>query len=264
MRSMSLAILALAALCLSPIPSFGKDEKGTDAAKATPTVVVPPLCLAEKKGEVTIYSRNAKGQVEKRKASPPEALDRFDRIVTGKKAKAFLQFREGGTVEVGPESDVMVAELEEGTDFKARFLLTLGKVKAAVRKLTTATSKFEVEAGGVVAGVRGTHFEVDHDPEKKQVTAKTYEGEIYAKRGGKTETLKKGLTLSFGDGGDFVAGALGVSDLKDFGEFLTTAGGLEKRKELLFKQLEKQLLKKLTGDILGKGKDGKRAIKFGF
>ncbi len=238
------------------------DKTPTPEAKPT----LPPFYLAEVKGKVHLVTWDAeKKQAVRKKAKAPCAVRANDRIVTDKKSRAYFQFKDGGTVEVGPESDLFVREIDvTPKTMRARFLLEVGRMKATVKKLTGARSAFEVEAGGVVAGVRGTTFGVEYDPEEKKTVTKTYEGMIYALSGGKENLVKEGFSLAL-SGNTSLAGKLGSEELGDFAEFLTAAGGLEKKKELLLKQLEKQLLKKVTGGLVGKGaEEGKKALRFGF
>ena len=259
-----ISILFLFALSsLAPAKDKG-DKKGE--AKEEEKVELPPFFLAKTKGKVYIVAWDKeKKKAVKRKAKAPMAVAMNDRIVTGKRARAYLQFKDGGTVEVGPESEVFVQEIDvTPKTFRARFLLALGRFRATVKKLTGTHSTFEVEAGGVVAGVRGTTFEVEYDKKEDQAVAKTYEGRIYTRSDGEEQWVKEGFSLAFSAGGGAVSGSLDTDDIKDFAEFINIAGDLEKKKEILLKQLKKQLLKKATGGLLDAGKDGKTGIHFGF
>ncbi len=262
---MKIWFAVFAALILATVPKLTRAEDaptatGTPDAKAK----LPILYVADAKGDVKVYVHNEKGEVKKKKPSIPEPLGVADRIVTGKDGHAFLQFREGGTVEVGPKSDVQVSELEEGKDFKAKFNLAFGRLKSIVRKLTTPSSKYEVESGGVVAGVRGTQFEVVADPDTKQVRANTYEGTIFTSSDGVVQNVAKGFSLTVGAGGKGVMGQLAPNDVADFVTFVALSGDLEKQKKFLLDKLEKKLLNKLTKGILDKAEDGTHSIHFGF
>jgi len=262
MRRILPFLLFLLSLALPGASAWCADKTPTPDGKNS----LPPFYLAETKGTVHLVAwDSARKKAVKTKAKAPCAVRANDRIVTGKKSRAFFQFKDGGTVEVGPDSDLFVREIEaDPKTLRARFLLNYGRMKATVKKLTGARSAFEVEAGGVVAGVRGTTFGVEYDPEEKKTVTKTYEGMIYALSGGKESLVKEGFSLAL-SGDTALAGKLGSEELGDFAEFLTAAGGLEKKKELLLKQLEKQLLKKVTGGLVGKGaEEGKKALRFGF
>lgn len=126
--------------------------------------VTSSLYLAQAQGAVTVIHEGSAEAVQ-----PPQYLFEQDQIVTGPDAKAYLQFQNGGIVEVGPSSNTTVSTLEiSGDDFKAKFLLVFGKLKAKVKKLTTASSTFEIYAGGVVAGVREPFSESIMTPAKNK------------------------------------------------------------------------------------------------
>ena len=205
---------------------------------ATPQAKLPPLFLATAKGEVYLVHEG-----NKQKADPPQEVEADDRILTGKDGTAYLEFQQGGTVEVGPKSDLKIREVKVKPDtFRARFLMAFGEFKAKVKKLTSASSTFEVEAGGVVAGVRGTVFGVDYDQDNHQVNAQTYEGSIYAKVDGKESVVSKGFGLVLANGGIPVIGALTGGDLGDFVDFMNAAGDVEKQRDILLKKLSEKII----------------------
>ena len=199
-------------------------------------------------------------------ANPPEALAEGDWIQTDSKDKAYLEFENGGVVEVGPNSRVQVKQLEiNPTDFKARFLLAAGKFKAKVMKLTTASSCFEVEAGGVVAGVRGTVFCVDYDQTNNQVSAATYEGSIFAQSNGGTETIDKGYGAVVENTGAPSVSELTQGQIQSFEQFDDVAGLLEQKKQELLDDMKNRALQAVPQVVPGQS-DIQNAIgqKLGF
>lgn len=200
-------------------PLFAEDSSDTSRSS--------DLFLAKIQGSVTVVS----GGVSQEAVSLQGLLEN-DRVVTAKNAKAYLEFQNGGIVEVGPSTDVAVSTLDvSGKDFKARFLLAWGKLKAKVKKLTGASTVFEINAGGVVAGVRGTIFGVDYDPTRGQVSAKTYEGSIFTQAGGKEQIVNKGMSMLVDKTGVPLLGQLTGSDIASFRSFDSLAGLLERKKE---------------------------------
>jgi hypothetical protein len=198
--------------------------------------VTSSLYLAQAQGAVTVIHEGNSQAVQ-----PPQYLYEQDQIVTGPDAKAYLQFQNGGIVEVGPSSKTTVSTLEiSGDDFKAKFFLAFGKLKAKVKKLTTASSTFEIYAGGVVAGVRGTIFGVDYDPAKKQVAAKTFEGSIFTQVGGKEKVVNKGMSMLVGKTGIPVLGALTSSDISSFQSFDSVSGLMEKKKDEILNSVKEK------------------------
>jgi len=225
------------------------DQEDEAAVTATPTpkVELPPLFLAQVNGDVYLVHKG-----NKKKADPPQKVEADDHILTGDKGKAYLEFASGGTVEIGPKSDVKISQLNiNKTTFKARFLIAVGKMKTIIHKMASSSSTFEVEAGGVVAGVRGTTFEVDYNKDSKQACAKTYDGTVYTRENGKETLVKKGFSLVAGPGGSPVLGPLTGSDVADFVDFLDASDKLEKAKEIIIKKLEQRLLDEVAKKVLG-------------
>jgi hypothetical protein len=88
--------------------------------------------------------------------------------------------------------------------FLSRLKLSFGKVLSQVEKLASSHSSFEVEAGGVVCGVRGTAFEVSADGD--QVTDSTFEGKVEMRKGGRSQMVPVDRHSEFaGDKGVFLA-----------------------------------------------------------
>ncbi len=109
-----------------------------------------------------------------------------DRIITQDQSSATLRFFDGSTLDIFPKTEFVLAKLQKPTDTTQdkilQFKLIVGQLLAAVQKLTTSKSSFEIEAGGVVCGVRGTKFSLEcvsgqHTP---QVVLKVFEGTVYA------------------------------------------------------------------------------------
>jgi hypothetical protein len=204
------------------------------------------LFVAQVKGKVLILRGTARHW-----AKPPEPLLVTDRVNTGKNSKAYLEFKEGGTVEVGPNSDMTVKQLEtSGPDFKTRFLLSWGKFKAKVKHLETPNSSFEVEAGGVVAGVRGTVFGVEYDQAAKKVAAQTYEGSIFTRAGGKEQVVEKGYAMAVEKTGLSVKSPLTGQQMNSFKDFIDVSGQLEQKKQELMNQMRQKVMDKLPTGIL--------------
>jgi hypothetical protein len=81
-----------------------------------------------------------------------------DHIVTGADGQVTLELTDGGLAEVGPAQDVVAEKLALQPDgLKATAMLWWGRMLKPLKKLTVAESSFEIEAGGVVTAVRGSH-----------------------------------------------------------------------------------------------------------
>jgi hypothetical protein len=109
-----------------------------------------------------------------------------DRVITQDQSSATLRFFDGSTLDISPNTEFVLSKVQKPSDTTQdkilQFKLIVGQLLAAVQKLTTSKSSFEIEAGGVVCGVRGTRFSLEcvsgqHAP---QVVLKVFEGTVYA------------------------------------------------------------------------------------
>lgn len=109
-----------------------------------------------------------------------------DRVITQDQSSATLRFFDGSTLDISSNTEFVLSKMQKPTDTTPdkilQFKLIVGQLLAAVQKLTTSKSSFEIEAGGVVCGVRGTKFSLEcvsgqHAP---QVVLKVFEGTVYA------------------------------------------------------------------------------------
>ncbi|HVZ80944.1 MAG TPA: FecR family protein [bacterium] len=242
-------------------PTRTPTDTRTPTGTPTPKVQLPPLYVAKVDGEAYLVHKG-----DKKKPDVPQKVEKDDEIITGKDGTVYLQFKDGGTMEIGPSSDIQIKDLDiHGTDFKAKFSMLFGKLRTIIHKLETSSSSFEVEAGGVVTGVRGTTFEVDYDKEKDVHTTKTYDGTVFTRANGKEEDVHKGFSLVVGHGIAPALGPLGAGDIADFVAFLDASDKLEAAKQILLKKLEERLINEALHQILGGGKkDHGIGLQFGF
>jgi len=86
-----------------------------------------------------------------------------------------------------------------------RLRLLTGRVWAQVKKLRTSASAFEIKAGGVVCGVRGTTLGGQYDADVKRGAFYNYGGRVFVSDGNRELMIDKGRGISFTDGllGDF-------------------------------------------------------------
>jgi hypothetical protein len=122
-------------------------------------------------------------------------------VVTDKDSKATLKFFDGSQIDIKPETDLQLDKLEKPSDMDKilEFKLLVGKLFASVKKLGSSKSAFEIEAGGVVCGVRGTEFSMGYDGAQK-LDLHVFEGSVYAKAGGKTSVFNAGDIGHFKNG----------------------------------------------------------------
>ena len=134
-------------------------------------------------------------------------------IQVGGKAQAQIVLFDGSTLDLSSNSKLTLAALKQpsATEKIISLKLALGKVFAQVRKLMTAKSSFEIEAGGVVCGVRGTAFSVGYNPDTQKMDLDVQEGHVAAMGGGVTLLFGAGQQGHFTDG-HFTGGNVGSSN----------------------------------------------------
>ncbi|HET9869439.1 MAG TPA: FecR domain-containing protein [bacterium] len=127
-----------------------------------------------------------------------QVLEAGDEIKVGPDSEATLTLGTDTSVHLDPGTDLKVEQMTDNPQggFLSRLGLAAGRILADVQKhLEESHSTFEVEAGGVVCGVRGTAFEVEADGE--QVQALTHEGEVDVKGAGQDNLVRAGSAFSF-------------------------------------------------------------------
>lgn len=147
------------------------------------------------KGKVSIQS--LQGTV--RQASGGMKVAEGESIVLGPDGRAALKLFDGSRLNLAPGTRFVLDKLEKPSskEKQLRFTLELGSVQALVQKLLTASSHFEIAAGGVVCGVRGTRFTVTYLPDFQKVTLKVDEGTVYAETQGQTYLYHAGQAGEF-------------------------------------------------------------------
>ena len=155
-------------------------------------------------GKVTVKNPAGKVRVLQSNSTAAEG----ETVQVGEDGKASLVFFDGSTLDAKPHTQFVLATLQKPSsdEKKLRFTLLFGGLLARVQKLMTATSQFEIEAGGIVCGVRGTEFSLDYDPSMGLVDLKVLEGSVYAKTGGITTTVPAGQERKFLNGSPMVRG----------------------------------------------------------
>ena len=125
-----------------------------------------------------------------------------ERIVAGPDAQATLQTFDGSEIKVSPNTDFWLEKLQQPSPNEKilQFKLELGKLLAKVTKLISAKSAFEISAGGVVCGVRGTEYSMFYNPSTGKVDVLVLDGTVWATSNGQTQTLGPGQGGSFLNG----------------------------------------------------------------
>ncbi|SRR5579871_1084982 len=115
-------------------------------------------------------------------------------ISAGADGQATLRLFDGSEVNVSPNTIFTVEKLQQPSlqDKVIQFKLSLGKLFATVRKLASSKSSFEIEAGGVVCGVRGTEYSMEYNPSTHKVDVLVITGTVWSTANGQTQVLHGG------------------------------------------------------------------------
>lgn len=167
-----------------------KAVKADDAAPQLPTGYV----LDQVKGTVLIIP---KGESKSVTAQDDQTVQTGDEVITSKDSEASLTFNGAAMIQLSAGSDLKVGDLTQPSNkgFLSRLKLLAGQVMAQVQKMGSSHSVFEIEAGGVVCGVRGTAFEVQKNG--ASVDTDTYEGVVEMDKGGQSQKVAAGRHSEF-------------------------------------------------------------------
>lgn len=150
-------------------------------------------------GKVQIKSKSGnKTRVAKKDSTVLEG----EKITTGKDSGAVLRLFDGSELKVSSKTEFWLSKLQAPSvkDKIIKFKLAFGQLAAKVKKLASSKSSFEIEAGGVVCGVRGTEYTYTYDPETNKVTVKVLEGTVFMNSNGQTYLFTAGQTIEFNNG----------------------------------------------------------------
>ncbi len=131
-------------------------------------------------------------------AQEGQVLETGDEIRVGDNSEATLTLQSDTQVHLSANSDLKVGQIEPNQDngFFSRLVVLAGTILSDVKKnLMESHSSFEVEAGGVVCGVRGTAFEVSNN--NGDVETATHEGQVATSVGNETHLVSAGNASSF-------------------------------------------------------------------
>jgi hypothetical protein len=143
LKKMLIAMLAIGATLGGALPAMAEDSTAL---------------LVASRGEVY-----AELEADRRALAQGDAVEEEERIITGDKSFAVLQFVDGAKVTVRPNSILDIKEYRyNGSDENAA---TLSLVQGGLRIITGAMTKsepeaFKVETPVALMGVRGTEFTV--------------------------------------------------------------------------------------------------------
>lgn len=180
----SILLVLTAALALGPSLALGAPTQGL---------------LTSVSGQVQVKSASGN---KTRTAEKGTAVSEGERVITDQNAKATLQLFDGSVLTISPGTDFALDKLQQPSksDKILGFKLFVGKLLAKVKKLASAKSSFEIEAGGVVCGVRGTQFSMDYHPGQNKLDLDVLEGSVYANSNGHNNVYNAGQQVEFLNG----------------------------------------------------------------
>ena len=122
-----------------------------------PGTSAPPSTISSSSGEVLVQKQGSTTWVQ---AVAGMKLEAGDYLKTGGNGTALLLFFEGSTMEVQPDTEILINELSlSGTGSTTIGLKQLvGSTVNRVQKLVDSESKYEVDTPAASAAVRGTIF----------------------------------------------------------------------------------------------------------
>src|SRR6185369_14148713 len=105
-------------------------------------------------------------------------------------------------MKISPKTEIGLTKMKQlaGDDKAFKFKLWLGNVWNKVAKLSSSKSSYEMDAGGVICGVRGTEFSMNYNPDTGKVDVHVFEGTVWTNAGGHD------FTFHGGQGGTFTNG----------------------------------------------------------
>ncbi len=164
-------------------------------------------------------------------AQEGQVLESGDEIKVGEKSETTLMLQSETSVHLNEQCDLKVGRIEANGDggFWSRLQLLAGRILADVKKnLEDSRSTFEVEANGVVCGVRGTAFEVTAQDTGAQVA--TQEGEVEVGNDAGTYRVTAGNFSSFKDGRLRMRRRLARSEIRRFERWRSFRQGVLKKR----------------------------------
>jgi hypothetical protein len=158
--------------------------------------ILPVYFIDDIQGEGNVQILK-EGDKDWQKAKIGTRLEEGDRILAGDDTEVVLSLKSETLIHLDEDTEMTVTRLAENPSdgFLSRLKLLTGSLLSDVKKnLGESRSSFEVEAGGVVCGVRGTVFEVSANGD--QIETSTDEGIVQVDTSKGSQQVKAGDTCS--------------------------------------------------------------------
>lgn len=150
------------------------------------------LAVFEFVGEVALRKS---GQELWNPISKNDRIEEGDEILTMRDSYVILEGMDGVMLTIPPQSQVLFERLRtDGKRMDVSIKVKKGETVSEISRILTGGSKFQVGAGSVVAGVRGTKFAVEAGD---TCYVRTFKGEVIAEVGGKVIPIPEGRMGAF-------------------------------------------------------------------
>ena len=129
-------------------------------------------------GTARVYTKGATTGLLLKKG---DILKKDQEVKVAEKSRIELRFPDGTVMRLSEKSRLKMNELTFNKQIERKNVkvsLSIGKLWAKVKKLTTPDSSVEVRTANAVAGVRGTVYRVNVD-EDQSAMVKVYDGSVY-------------------------------------------------------------------------------------
>ncbi|GEM_PF-1923836 len=136
-----------------------------------------------------------------------------------KSSRVVLMLSDGSELRLKGKTQMRFAEFNKsasGATRKTRLELAWGGFWTKVAKLTTKSSRFEVKAGGVVCGVRGTVIGGEFDNQSGEGSFQNFEGDVFLDAGNGPINLGVGQSCPFNPKGLGVPRNMGARQHRQF------------------------------------------------
>jgi hypothetical protein len=175
----------------TPAATAGKSE---DDASALDRPEPLEYIVDDIRGTVQIVPA---GKTEPEAVEEEEVVEGGDEIITKADSEVSLTLNDNTTIHVSANTDIKIEKLKpnETKGFFSRMKLLAGKILSEVEKLSDSKSEFEIEAGGVLCGIRGTAFEVKIQDD--EVTTDTFHGLVEMSHDGVIQKVHENEHSSF-------------------------------------------------------------------
>ncbi len=162
-----LVLLCAVCLVLGLAPAATASESGSNDAVVT---VIQGTARVYSKGKTT-------GQLIKKGG----ALKQDQEVRVAENSRMEIRFSDGTIMRLSEKSRLKMYELafnKQTDDKNVKVDLSVGKLWAHVKKLSTPRSSVEVRTSNAVAGVRGTVYRMNVEDDKSAMV-KVYDGSVY-------------------------------------------------------------------------------------